>query len=257
MSMYRYGMIYEKIKRFLSSEYEQEQPSKHQDLPVVKEKKDIFANISGLETELEVLKQILHASNPVSTVIHSLPGLAKTAIAKAIYNEYKNRSIYIDGNYVTKAGLVDDLVLKRSDKTILLIIDEIEKADKPVLKMLLNIIEGGDIIKTTKTEKIRFKQKVALIGTCNDYDSLKKMVPALVDRIQPIHISKPTPEQFLRIAVFRLARENIDSITAAHIGQLVLDNWGPDMRQVVRIANLSSGHDVERTVANLKKVSAE
>ena len=250
--------MFNRLKKFLSSEYI-EQPSKHQDLPVVITKKDIFANISGLETELEVLKQILHASNPVSTIIHSLPGLAKTAIAKAIacHNEYKNRSIYIDGNYVTKAGLVDELILKRSDKTILLIIDEIEKADKPVLKMLLNIIEGGDIIKTTKTEKIRFKQKVALIGTCNDYESLKKILPALVDRIQPIHISKPTPEQFIRIAVFRLARENIDAITAAHIGQLVLDNWGPDMRQVVRIANLSSGHDIERTVANLKKVSAE
>lgn len=225
----------------------------HQPEPVVKPKPDIFADIEGLDVAKEVLKQVLHAKEPVSVVIHSLPGLAKTAIAKAIYNANKNRSIYLDGNYITKAGLIDELVLKRSDKTILLIIDEIEKADKPVLKMLLNIIEGGDVIKTTKYEKIRFKQKIALIGTCNDYATLEKVVPALVDRIQPIHISKPTPEEFLKISAFRLAREDIDAITAAHIGQLVLDHWGPDMRQVVRIANLSHGYDVDRTVENLIK----
>ena len=86
------------------------------------------------------------------------------------------------------------------------------------------------------------------------YEALEKTLPALIDRIQPIHIAKPTPEEFIRIAAFRLARENIDTITAAHIAQSVLDNWGPDMRQVVRIANLTSGHDVDVTIANLKEL---
>lgn len=242
--------MFEIIKRFLSSAYYEDQP-----LPEVETKSpDIFEEIYGLDTAKEVLKQILHAKEPVSTVIHSLPGLAKTAFAKAIYHAYEEQSIYLDGNYITKAGLVDELVLKRSNKTVFLIIDEIEKSDKAVLKMLLNIIEGGDIIKTTKTESIRFKQKVTLIGTCNDYETLEKMMPALVDRIQPIHIAKPTDEEFIKIAVFRLERENIDALTAAHIANQVLQWRGPDMRLVVRIAHLTGGFDIDRTIENLKEI---
>ena len=149
--------MFKQIKRMLIGEEVIEQKPE----PVVA-KPDMFADIEGLDTAKTVLKQILHAQAPVNTIIHSLPGLAKTVIAKAIYNANKERSIYLDGNYITKAGLVEELADNRNNKTVLLIIDELEKADKAVLKMLLNIIEGGDVIKKTKTETIRFKQNVSI-----------------------------------------------------------------------------------------------
>jgi replication-associated recombination protein RarA len=220
---------------------------------------DIFENIYGLDTAKRLLKRVIHANQPVSTILDSIPGLAKSEIIKSIEKAYPKQSVLIDGTNLTAAGLTNEVYLKyketRGKVRIYLLIDEIEKAKKECNQVLLNIIEGGRLVKTTKTESYDINVNVSLVGTCNDMNKLKKDHPALVSRIMIIHIEVPTDEEFLMIAQKRLARENIPAEIASDIGQQVLSIFGPDMRKVVQVAKLSGGHDVSETIEDMRSVS--
>lgn len=221
---------------------------------------DIFANIYGLDVVKRLTKQIIHANKPVNAIIIGPPGLGKSELIRAVANAYPTQAVEIDGTYVTAAGTVDVLhnkYLEMRDKQqkIFLLIDEIEKADKKSNQVLLNIIEGGRITKTTKTEKFDINMNVSLIATCNDFETLKKTQPALVSRMMIIKIEPPTLEEFMTIAKFRLARENIPAELATYIGQKVFETFGTDMRQAVRLAVLAKTEaDVDQTIADMKEV---
>jgi replication-associated recombination protein RarA len=224
--------------------------------------RDIFENVYGLEIAKRLIKQLLHAIGPVSAILDSIPGLAKTEIVRCIAAAYSKQSILIDGTNLTAAGLTDVVYRKyqeiRGKQKIFLLIDEIEKSKKECNQVLLNIIEGGRLTKTTKTESYDIPNvNVSLIGTCNDMNKLKKDHPALVSRIMIIHIEKPTDEEFMLIAVKRLARENIPAEIASDIATQVLAIFGPDMRKVVQIAKLSGGADIDQTIQDMKSVSQD
>lgn len=221
---------------------------------------DIFRDIYGLETVKRLTKQVIHASKPVNAIIIGPPGLAKSEIMKAIAQAYPDQSVFIDGTYVTAAGTVDKihekLLRQHTDKRMFLLIDEIEKSDKKANQVLLNIIEGGRITKTTKTEKFDIKNiNIALIATCNDFETLKRTQPALVSRVMIIKIEPPTLQEFMTIAKFRLARENIGAELAMHIAAQVYKTFGTDMRVCVRVAIIAkTPEDVDQTIKDMKEV---
>lgn len=256
--MYSNDMLKQIIKRIIG-ESEQEQP---QQVPeVTKAKPDIFESIYGLDVTKRLVKRAIHASSPVSFLLTGPPGLAKSAIAKAIETAYPNKTIYMDGTGLTAAGIKKQVKEFHEDlqREMFVIVDEIEKADKSATNVFLNIIEGGRLTKTMATESYDIKNlRVSLIATCNDFERLKKNQPALVDRIMIINIQKPTTEEFLAICQMRLVKEGVSAEVALYIGSEIHKTFGPDMREAVRVSKMAkTPADVDEVIADLKSVGIQ
>lgn len=251
--------MFEKLKKFLSSEYEQQiqQPE-----PVVQTPKpDIFASIHGLDAQKRLTKRHLHASSPTSFLYTGHPGLAKTAFATCIKNAYPKKTIWMFGKRLTEAGIHAAIreKLRELPKEIYVVVDEIEKADPGVTDTFLEIIEEGTLTKTMATESYALEGlRVTLIATCNDFKKLKRTQPALVDRITIIGIQKPTEEEFNAICQMRLPKEGVNTETALYIANEIYKVYGPDMREAVRTSKIAkTPQDVDEVIADLKAVGVQ
>lgn len=211
------------------------------------EPKDIFYSILGHEDIKELLKSITHSSAPVHINLQGPPDTGKTAIVKCLFAAYPQLTIAIEGTYVTVAGLIQAFVDKPKAK--FLIINEIEKSPKDVRAALLEILENGTISKTTKTETFNIHHPIWLIATCNQIKVMEKTQPELLSRMIVKTLHAYTPEQFLKVAKFRVVREGVTAEVAEYIAQVVLERFGTQVRKAVALARLAKTiQDVDRNI---------
>ncbi len=193
-----------------------------------------FENILGNDDIKLILNRAILSERPVHILLIGRPGCAKTMFLIEMMRRLKN-SYFIVGSNTTKAGLVNQLFEKEPKY---LLIDELDKMSKNDQVSLLHLMETG-IISETKVKKTREMRLTSWVfATCNNTN---KIIEPLLSRFVVLGVPKHSFEEFVRIAVSRLGKENIDKFTAMFIAKKVWHELGSkDVRDVIKVARLAS-----------------
>ena len=194
---------------------------------------DIFEEIVGHDKIKQIFSRAMRSKMPVHILLIGSPGSAKTLFLTQIMSIH-NTSYFVIGSNTTKVGLVNQM-FQRMPRFLL--IDELEKMSSDDQTALLHLMETG-IISETKINKTRqMKLTTWVFATAN---SSEKINQPLLSRFVVLKVPGYTIEEFIEIAVSRLARENIDIDIARIIAEKVWYDLGSrDVRDVIKVARLS------------------
>lgn len=144
-------------------------------------------------------------------------------------------SFFVVGSNTTKAGLVNQLFERRPK---FLLIDELEKMSITDQTALLHLMETG-IISETKFKKTRQMELTSKVfATAN---SCEKITNPLLSRFAILEMPEYTFEEFSKIAVTKLGKENVGVNTARVIAEQVWNELGSkDIRDAIKVSRLAS-----------------
>lgn len=212
---------------------------------------ELFSEIKGREDLKSILKRAIHASKPVNILLWGPPSAGKSIFLDAICRFYAARAVYQDASNTSGAGSITELVQRNPKYTC---IDEIEEAGKDMQKALLNVMQNGHIKYTLKKKVIEEKLDTCVIGTCNNIDKLQ---PQFLDRMMVLKIPAYTEEEYIDVARFALAKDNVKGEIAEYIAHMVFTTTGKmNLRQCVRIGSMAkTKEDVDELLQSLEVVS--
>jgi Holliday junction DNA helicase RuvB len=225
------------IKQFLAS----------LDCNMFSPRKSNFEDIVGNDDIKLILNKAILSERPIHILLIGRPGCAKTMFLTEMMRKLKN-SYFIVGSNTTKAGLVNQLF---ENQPKYLLIDELDKMGRDDQVSLLHLMETG-IISETKVKKTRQIELTSWVfATCNN---TKKIIEPLLSRFVVLGVPEYTFEEFVRLAVSRLGKENIDKFTAMFIAKKVWHELGSkDVRDVLKVARLTDNFaDVESIIRIMK-----
>lgn len=218
--------------------------------PINIRKNSIFDSIIGYSDIKKEFVKALDSSSPVSILLVGPPGCGKSEFLKQIRNHFKDESVFIDGSYGSKAGIFQ-ILYDKGPKYVLL--DEMDKLEERDQIALLNLMESGRLMKTTKTENYDIELKCWVFATANNKDCI---LEPLLDRFETYHLREYTDDEFRAIAVQRLRQEGVyDEEHAFYIANAVLKGIRrKSIRDAIRIARKSKTiEQVDETVQTMKK----
>ena len=191
-----------------------------------------FENITGNDDIKLIINKAILSERPVHVMLLGRPGCAKTMFLTEMMRRLKN-SYFIVGSNTTKAGLVNQLFEKQPKY---LLIDELVKMNGRDQTSLLHLMDTG-IISETNVRKTREMELTSWVfATCNNSD---KIIGPLLSRFVVLGVPDYSYEEFVRIAVTSLGKENIDKFTAAFIAKNVWHELeSRDIRDVIKIGRL-------------------
>lgn len=207
-----------------------------------------FEEIVGHDGIKQIFGKSLLSKRPVHLLLVSSPGSAKTMFLTDIMRQHKE-SYFVVGSNTTKAGLVNELFERRPK---FLLIDELEKMSVTDQTALLHLMETG-IISETKINKTRQTELISWVfATAN---SSEKIIEPLLSRFAILEVPEYTFEEFCKIAVTRLRKENVDIYTAKFIAVKVWNDLDSrDIRDVIKVGRLSTTiQEVPFVIKMLKK----
>jgi len=206
-----------------------------------------FSEIVGHDDVKIILNRAILSKRPCHILLTGKPGCAKTMFLREIMNKVQ-QSYFIVGSNTTKAGLVNQL-FERQPKFLL--IDELDKMQNQDQTSLLHLMETG-IISETKINKTRQMHLTSWVfGTANNTN---KIIEPLLSRFVVLEVPEYTFEEFINIAVSRLAREKIGSETATIIADEVWTELGSrDVRDVIEVARLVTNQEDISLIINIMK----
>jgi holliday junction DNA helicase RuvB len=185
-----------------------------------------FDDIIGHEDIKRLFGLALRSHEPTHILLGGPPASAKTMFLLSLRQRLKD-SYFVDGGNATKAGIIDYLFKNR---TLYLIIDEIDKMSPRDQSFLLNLMELG-IVNQTKYGKTREVEiRTSVFATCNDP---RKLSAALLSRFFIIELESYTYERFYEITV-HLLNKDIARIIAGAVW-----NTSRNLRNCVRIGKLA------------------
>jgi Holliday junction DNA helicase RuvB len=192
-----------------------------------------FQEIIGQNDIKRIFVKAILSRKPVHLLLVGSPASAKTMFLTQIMWHQKT-SYFVVGSNTTKAGLVNQLFERRPK---FLLIDELEKMSITDQTSLLHLMETG-IISETKINRTReMKLESRVFATAN---SCEKIIEPLLSRFAILEIPEYTFEEFSKIAVARLTKENIDESIARVIAEKVWNELGSrDVRDVIKVARLA------------------
>jgi Holliday junction DNA helicase RuvB len=209
-----------------------------------------FETIVGHNDIKLILNKAILSERPIHVLLMGRPGSAKTMFLTEMMRSLKN-SYFIVGSNTTKAGLVNQLFEKEPKY---LLIDELDKMSGSDQVSLLHLMETG-IISETKIGKTRKATLTSWVfATCNNSENI---IEPLLSRFLVLEVPEYTFEEFVRIAVSRLGKENFDIYTAAFIAKKVWHELGSkDVRDVLKVGRLTEKFaDVESIIRIMKSSS--
>jgi Holliday junction DNA helicase RuvB len=158
-------------------------------------------------------------------------------------------SYLIVGSNTTKAGLVNQLFEKEPKY---LLIDELDKMTGNDQVSLLHLMETG-IISETKVKKTRQLELISWVFA--SANSIERIIEPLLSRFLVLNVADYTFEEFIDIAINRLAKEKISREFATIISDkawTVLDSR--DIRDVIKVARLvTNKEDISRIIGIMKR----
>ena len=207
-----------------------------------------FEEIVGHDNIKQIFAKAILSKRPVHILLVGSPGSAKTMFLTEIMRHYKE-SYFVVGSNTTKAGLVNQLFDRRPK---FLLMDELEKMSVTDQTSLLHLMETG-IISETKINKTRQIQLTSTVfATAN---SCEKIIEPLLSRFAILDMPEYTFEEFSKIAVTRVKKENIHESIARVIAEKVWNELGSkDIRDVIKVARLASNEkEISFVVKMLKR----
>jgi Holliday junction DNA helicase RuvB len=206
-----------------------------------------FEEIIGHNDIKQIFVKAIRSKRPVHLLLVGSPGSAKTTFLTEIMRHYKS-SYFVVGSNTTKAGLVNQLFERRPK---FLLIDELEKMSITDQTSLLHLMETG-IISETKINKTRQAELTSWVfATAN---SCKKIIEPLLSRFVVLGMPEYTFEEFSKISITKLKKEDVDERNARVIAEKVWYELGSrDIRDVIKVARLAnSSEDIQFVVKMLK-----
>ena len=163
------------------------------------------------------------------------------------------RSYYAIGSSSTKSGIFDYLFEHRPRYFI---IDEIEKMNKRDQTSLLNLMESGVLSELKHRQHRTTQLKTWVFASANSVDNI---LPPLLTRFTAIHLKPYTEEEFVKIAVEILERqEGIDREIAVLIDEAVFNKLkSANIRECIRIARLARDNlsEIQKVIDTFLKYS--
>jgi Holliday junction DNA helicase RuvB len=201
--------------------------------PIIGNKHSLFDDIVGFEDVKSLFEMAIQAERPVHLLLCGPPASAKSLFLRSVTR--LERSYYAVGTSSTKSGIFDYLFEYRPRYFI---IDELEKMNKKDQTSLLNVMESGILSELKHNQKRTTQLKTWVFASCNSTD---KLLPPLLTRFRDIHFSTYTEEEFVKIVVNVLDREEgVDRDIALLIADAVYNTLKcSNIRECVRIARLA------------------
>ena len=211
-----------------------------------------FEEIIGHNDIKQIFVKAIRSKRPVHLLLIGPPGSAKTMFLTEIIRHYKG-AYFVVGSNTTKAGLLNQLFETRPR---LLLIDELEKMNLADQTALLHLMETG-IISETKMRKTREMELTSWVfATGNSCDNL---IEPLLSRFVILEVPEYSFEEFIDIAISRLAKEKINRDIATIMAEKV---WtvlnSRDIRDVIKVARLvTNQEDISRIIGVMKRYSKQ
>ena len=166
---------------------------------IIRNKHSLFDDIVGFEDVKALFEMAVKAEKPVHLLLCGPPASAKSLFMRALTK--LERSYYTVGSSSTKSGIFDYLFEHRPRYFI---IDELEKMNKKDQTSLLNLMESGILTELKHKQQRTTQLKTWVFASCNSTD---KLLPPLLTRFRDIHFKPYTQEEFVKIVVNILDRE--------------------------------------------------
>lgn len=175
----------------------------------------------------------INSSKPQGVLLVGPPGCGKTTFLDMIREKYDKESYFAIGSTSTKAGMLDQLFLK---KPKYLLIDEIETMDAYHQTVLLSLMQSGTLTETKRKITRETKMNTWVFATCNKTD---RLLEPLMDRFTVMYFKPYAREEIIEIGRTRLAKEyKIKPELADYITTKILDTGSNSFRDVMKIAGL-------------------
>ena len=206
---------------------------------------DIFDDIIGHDDVKEMLTACLLAEKPVHVLLTGPPALAKTLFLWDIERVGGEKTIWLVGSAVSKAGLWD-LVAERQPRVLL--IDELDKVNAADTAALLSIMEGGRLVRIKKGRELDARVKVRVVAATNVETRLS---PELRSRFAIRRLGTYGRDEFISVVTGMLTRrEGVPPEVAREIARK-LDGRTQDVRDSVRVARMAPTLGVEKAIGLL------
>ena len=232
---YRLAIPIEKIEEVLKGSEENQKRE-------IKIPKDLFECIVGYEEEKWLIRRALEAEKPCHVLLSGPPSSGKSLFLLEI-SRIPGAHYYAAGGTITKAGLMEKLM---EDRPQILILDEIEKADREDLSILLSLMEHGIVTKLIHGQEVRLKLNTRVFAACN-YEY--KLPRELRSRFLILRFKEYSKEEFIEVSKSVLVRrEGVDPELATYIAETTA-KYTKDVRDSIKIARLAKNRrEVDRIV---------
>jgi Holliday junction DNA helicase RuvB len=203
---------------------------------------DIFQDIIGHDDVKELLRACLLAEKAVHVLLTGPPALAKTLFLWDIERAGGEKTVWLVGSAISKAGLWD-LVAERRPKVLL--VDELDKVNAADTAALLSIMEGGRMVRAKKGRELDTSIEVKVVAATNVES---KLSPEFRSRFAIRRLGVYSRDEFRTVVRGVLVRrEEISAPVAEEIAKR-LDGRSQDVRDAVRVARLTPDLGVQRAI---------
>ena len=207
----------------------------------------LFKPIVGYEDIKELFRTSIASDKPTHILLVGPPASAKTLFLLECSRLRDAEFIY--GYKMTKAGLLR-ILFDMAPR--ILLIDEIEKADRDSLDILLGLMSEGLIKDVTAYSWRERKLNCRVYATANNAESL---APELLSRFHfKLELKAYTQKEYIQVASKMLMHlEKVQADLAEYIASKLADGTA-DIREAIGIARLAKDReDVDRLLQLRKK----
>ena len=216
-------------------------PSEEKEVP-----SDLFTSIVDHNNEKTILRYAIESQKPVHILLRGVPASGKTLFL--IELSRLPNTCYALGPTLSEAGLADLLFISQPS---FLLVDEIDRLGGQNLGVLNSLMATGIVSesKYRKTRTIMLNTKVFAAGI-----RIEKLPADLLSRFVKLNFPAYTREQFMKVTVNLLSREDISPDNASYIGEQVwsMNGTSADIRQCVYIARLAEANGT--TTSRIKEI---
>ena len=203
---------------------------------------NLFSDVVGYDDLKELLRETIQLEKPLHILLFGPPSIAKTLFLLDIERVCGASAMWVLGSGASKAGLWEELVLR---KPRFLLIDELEKMPMVEQAGLLSLLEKGRIVRTKIGRRFDEQMNVWVFATAN---RINRLPPELLSRFAKYHLDEYNSTEYLRVVKNVLVhREGLSEDDAAKVAMLLAGKTH-DVRDAIRVANLSKRVGVERAV---------
>jgi Holliday junction resolvasome RuvABC ATP-dependent DNA helicase subunit len=193
---------------------------------------DLFDEVEDHAGVKKLLMAALHSARPVHVLLVGPPASGKTQLLQAIAKLPQSR--YATGPTISTSGMFSYLL--EHPQTRFLIIDEIEKADRENLYLLLTLMQSGKITRLKHAGQEEADRIVWVFAAANSTQTLPE---ALLSRFVRVDIKGYSVEQVSQITEAVLVRqEGLSRPQARKIAEMTAAR-SRDPRAGIQVGQLS------------------